>query len=198
MRQALPNNKVTHWQKNGSIKIEKFGVKKMLPANDGVHVLLCLSLATTRNITGITREYEVLVKSLVLNAPRSGSMLTVHTMADESGAHAARAMLKKHVQGVRWPTELSFQTYTVNESHVHYWKKKVVAASGDLSSGVSRHTFGAYYVTTVCSPTRCCLRTCPMCSIWTPISSFLRLSTAFGSPAKIRSSSGEGTTVPAS
>ena len=112
------------------------------------HVLLAVS----GNNTGLVKELEVSLKSLLLNAPLDNP-LQIHVMADEAGTRAIRQLLlddKIHLQAWNTRQTISLAIYTV-EARQDDWANAIqryMARASRLANNATdifRHSMGTYY-----------------------------------------------------
>lgn len=112
---------------------------------DGIHhrpfnVLFGLS----GNATGFISEWEVALKSVLLNAPID-SPLQIFCLTDSEAFHAAHDTLKRaQLEGSLWRNSITVTFYLVEKYHEE-WEKFLQAAIGDKNELEQRVTIGGYY-----------------------------------------------------
>ena len=126
-----------HAQGLRDVKV-KLGVAPMnLKHTSSVHVLMALS----GNAEGVLAEWEVALKSVLLNAP-TASLLHIHILVDDLAEHAVGSKLNQTMLNhSKWPTSIQISVYNV-ETRIAAWRAEVQRVSGHVSD---LHTFGTYY-----------------------------------------------------
>ena len=119
--------------------------------NNVVHVLYGLS----GNETGFLNEFEISLKSVLLNAPIDHDM-TIHIIADEPAAEALPNIFSSNKTNIiSWYTrnQITIQVYTILPTKLKVWERiineKYDATATDDSSDDDRawgkHTIGCYF-----------------------------------------------------
>jgi len=109
------------------------------------HVLFGLS----GNHTGFLAEFEVALKSVLLNGPRDS--MDIHIMADEDAFEALYFILHTKANLVNWvkiPWPIHIKVYNIQnleEGWKHIIESRFAVATNFTSFSLYRHTIGAYY-----------------------------------------------------
>lgn len=116
-----------------------------LPTAAERHVLLGLS----GNSTGFIQEFEVSLKSILMNAP-IWNPLSIHIMADEAAFHAVSDVLHERANITQWSTHLPMTITVYNvQQHEAEWisliQERMSTAAKFTKHSLYRHTVGAYY-----------------------------------------------------
>ena len=108
------------------------------------------SLRTTVNVCfgisgnhpGFLAEFEVALKSVLLNAPLQ-SDLSIHILADSDAYVAVGAILyQTGLNGTLWRNSITIQTYNV-APYLENWTNEIKQLNTDMDFG--KHTIGAYF-----------------------------------------------------
>lgn len=118
---------------------------------------MALALSVVGNENGTIAELEVVLKSVLLNAPRQ-RRIRVFILGDTFGSVAARRVLDEqaHLNDVPWHTDVEISVQDVQE-HFSQWQRVLTSATGSRSSHSRparasdghpgdgfHHTFGTY------------------------------------------------------
>lgn len=98
------------------------------------------------NHTGFLSEFEVSLKSVLLNAPHHRDT-HIHILADREAYEALSSVLNEtQVDGIPWWRNITITYYNV-EPHIEDWKRQLRANTRDVLGAKykHRHTFGAYF-----------------------------------------------------
>ena len=111
-------------------------------STSGIHLLYGLA----GNLTGFLDEFEVSLKSVLLNSPLDYN-LTIHLIVDEV-AHAAashRILHQAQLEGSVWRNAITIQFYPVQTATVQQWIQKKIATILPGKKLDSRITIGGYF-----------------------------------------------------
>ncbi|KAL3918337.1 MAG: hypothetical protein SGILL_004287 [Bacillariaceae sp.] len=120
------------------------------------HVMFALSGSNTG---GMFKEFEVSLKSVLLNAPRKGSM-TIHILADDPAFNALENVFSEKMKldpsnnetvVLMAPTPIYIKTYNVQEE-LPKWKDTIEVNTGKAANmttlgtkSLYRHTIGTWF-----------------------------------------------------
>lgn len=94
------------------------------------------------NHSGFLAEFEVALKSILLNAPLE-SDLSIYIMADSDAYGALGTVFDRTgLNGSLWRNRISIETYNV-APYLRNWTRQIVSMNENMDTG--QHTIGAYF-----------------------------------------------------